>query len=187
MYYKIINDRMVFSDCKSIQLNGQWISNPTSERISDAGWSVYVPPIVPPQPQNEPYTADILNAVKKMLSSETEELSDEDALDVASLFPTWSSMLGESVTAGTRVWDDGRLWKVLQPHTFQANWRPADTPALFVEVSFVEWPEFVHPTGAHDAYMAGDKVTFQGQHYISLVNNNTYSPVEYPANWELRP
>ena len=194
MYYKIINGWQVFSDCRTIQLNGTWISNPSAEQIANAGWLPFTPPIVPPVPQTEPYTADILNAVKKMLSSSTEELSDEDALNVAALFPTWSSKLpkdgelqGEPVVAGDRLWDDGKLWKVVQPHNVMPNWRPADTPALFTEVSIVEWPEFVQPTGAHDAYMAGDKVTFQGQHYISLVNNNTYSPAEYPANWELRP
>ena len=29
-----------------------------------------------------------------------------------------------------------------------------------------EWPEYVQPTGAHDAYYNGDKVTYNGQHYI---------------------
>ena len=29
-----------------------------------------------------------------------------------------------------------------------------------------EWPEFVQPTGAGTAYQVGDKVTFNGVHYI---------------------
>ena len=45
MYFKIINDRPVFSACKTIQMpNGQWVSNPSQEQIAEAGWRVVVPP-----------------------------------------------------------------------------------------------------------------------------------------------
>ena len=47
-----------------------------------------------------------------------------------------------------------------------------------------EWPEFVQPTGAHDAYKKGDKITFEGKHYISLIDANVYSPTAYPAGWQ---
>ena len=56
----------------------------------------------------------------------------------------------------------------------KANWTPDKTPALFVVVSLDEWPEFVQPTGAHDAYKKGDKVTFEVKHYISLIDGNVY-------------
>ena len=47
-----------------------------------------------------------------------------------------------------------------------------------------EWPEWVQPTGAHDAYSTGDKVTFNGKHYTSLIDGNVWSPDTYPAGWE---
>lgn len=187
MYYKIINDRMVFSDCKTIELDGHFVSNPTAEMISQAGWSVYIPPIVPPQPQTDPDFSQVMQAVKKMLSTETSELSDEDALDVAALFPTWASKIGSQVSVGERLWYDGKLYKVVQAHTASSEWVPDHNPALYTEVSIVEWPAWVQPTGAQDAYMQGDKVTFEGQHYVSLINANTWSPAEYPAGWELQP
>ena len=35
MYYKMIGDRQVFSDCRTIQTDeGVWISNPTEEQIA---------------------------------------------------------------------------------------------------------------------------------------------------------
>ena len=184
MYYKMINDRMVFSDCRTIQTNeGVWISNPTAEQIAAAGWQVYVPPVVPPQPELEPSYEDVINAIKKALSSETTELSDEDALDIAALYPTWASKIGEAVSVGERLWYDGKLWKVIQAHTVQVDWTPDTAVSLYVEVSIVEWPEWVQPTGAQDAYQRGDKVTFEGQHYVSLIDNNVYSPAVYPAGW----
>lgn len=47
-----------------------------------------------------------------------------------------------------------------------------------------EWPEFVQPTGAHDAYNSGDKITFNGVHYICRMNACVWSPAVYPDAWE---
>lgn len=45
-------------------------------------------------------------------------------------------------------------------------------------------PDFVQPTGAHDAYKKGDKVRFNGKIYESLIDANAYSPSDYPAGWK---
>ena len=45
-------------------------------------------------------------------------------------------------------------------------------------------PDFVQPTGAHDAYKKGDKVRYNGKIYESLIDANTYSPDAYPAGWK---
>ncbi len=47
-----------------------------------------------------------------------------------------------------------------------------------------EWPEFVQPTGAHDAYGVGDKVTFNGKHYVCKLASCVWSPAVYPDAWE---
>ena len=186
MYYKIINDRQVFSTCAVIQTeDGIWISNPTEEQIAAAGWLVYTPPLVPPQPELEPDYDQVIAAVKRFLSTDTEELSDEDALGVAALYPTWSSRLGKEVKAGERLWYDGKLYKVIQGHTAQEDWTPATAASLFTEVSIAEWPEWVQPTGAQDAYNTGDRVTYNGERYISLIDANVYSPEDFPAGWSI--
>ena len=48
-----------------------------------------------------------------------------------------------------------------------------------------EWPAWVQPTGAHDCYNTGDKVTYNGQHYVSKINGNVWSPEAYPQGWEV--
>ena len=48
-----------------------------------------------------------------------------------------------------------------------------------------EWPEFVQPTGAHNAYNTGDKMTYNGKRYISTMDGNVWNPDAYPAGWEL--
>lgn len=50
-----------------------------------------------------------------------------------------------------------------------------------------EWPAYVQPTGAHDAYHTGDKVTFNGKRYICIAPEGVavvWSPDTYPAYWE---
>lgn len=186
MYYKMIGDRQVFSDCRTIQTNeGVWISNPTAEQIAEAGWLPYVPPVVPPQPQTDPDIDTMMEAVKRMLANSTEALNDEDALAVAALFPTWVSKIGQAVNVGERYWYDGRLWKVIQAHTVQEDWTPDTAVSLFVEVSIEEWPQWVQPQGAHDAYNKGDQVTHNETHWVSTMDCNVYEPGVY--GWEARP
>ena len=46
-----------------------------------------------------------------------------------------------------------------------------------------EYPEYVQPTGGHDAYKVGDKVTFNDKKYECLVDGCVWSPKDYPQGW----
>ena len=46
-----------------------------------------------------------------------------------------------------------------------------------------EWPEWVQPTGAHDAYHVGDKITYNGKHYTCAMDNCVWTPDAYPQGW----
>ena len=79
------------------------------------------------------------------------------------------------------------LWREI--HTLQARVtaledgivEPGETPADDSE----SFPEFVQPTGAHDAYQQGQGITWNGQRYRSLIDANIWSPDVYPQGWEL--
>ena len=79
------------------------------------------------------------------------------------------------------------LWR--QIHTLQVRVtaledgivEPGETPADDSE----SFPEFVQPTGAHDAYQQGQGITWNGQRYRSLIDANVWSPDVYPQGWEL--
>lgn len=47
-----------------------------------------------------------------------------------------------------------------------------------------EYPEYVQPTGSHDAYKVGDKITYNGDHYECIMDNCVWNPVEYPQGWQ---
>ena len=48
-----------------------------------------------------------------------------------------------------------------------------------------EYPQYVQPQGAHDAYNTGDKITYNGKKYVCKMNGCVWSPDVYPAGWEL--
>lgn len=39
-----------------------------------------------------------------------------------------------------------------------------------------DWPEWVQPTGAHDAYAKGSQVTHNGKRYVSEIDANVWEP-----------
>lgn len=39
-----------------------------------------------------------------------------------------------------------------------------------------DWPEWVQPTGAHDAYAKGSQVTHNGEKYVSQIDANVWEP-----------
>lgn len=47
-----------------------------------------------------------------------------------------------------------------------------------------EYPEYQQPTGAHDCYNTGAKITFKGEKYTCLIDGCVWSPEEYPAGWK---
>lgn len=47
-----------------------------------------------------------------------------------------------------------------------------------------EWPEYVQPSGAHDAYNIGDKITYNGKHYECIFDGCVWNPDEYPQGWK---
>lgn len=187
MYYKIIDGQEVFNNGTSLKINGRWTSNPTPEMYEAEGWMPYTPPPFVPQPQDEPDFYDVVEAVKRMLSTDTDSLTDEEAIEVAALYPTWHSRLesGEKCKLNERLWDDGKLWKVITEHTPQADWRPADAVSLFVEVSIEEWPEIPEVIPSTAPWMKGQKGTWKGQHYICNMDNCVWNPEQHPAAWEI--
>ena len=74
---------------------------------------------------------------------------------------------------------NGALYKCVQDHTSQAEWTPDTASSLWAGTSdpAEEWPAWSQPVGAHDAYSSGAKVSHNGKHWISSVDNNVWEPV----------
>lgn len=111
--------------------------------------------------------------IEKMSANAT----DEEALDNIMAFPKWE--VDRVYFLDERVRYKDVLYKVLQQHTSQEDWTPDVAVSLFVKVSIEEYPDWVQPQGAHDAYNKGDKVTHKEKHWVSDVDNNTWEPSVY--------
>ena len=123
-------------------------------------------------------------------------------------YPIWTQPLCavDAYNIGDIVSYNGKLYKsiinanVWSPDVYPAGWEEytestgggdsgetggGDSGTTEPETPPTETiPDFVQPTGAHDAYKKGDKVKFEGKIYESLIDANTYSPSAYPAGWK---
>jgi hypothetical protein len=133
-------------------------------------------------------TTEETRALKAAARLDVTDRLRSDALDqatieaVAGIYDPWEPRL--AVTVGQVLRWDGTLVEVLQAHTTQADWTPDVVPALFrvyrAPGSVAAW---VQPTGGHDAYQIGERVTHPnaqdgGRVWIfeSAINANTTEP-----------
>lgn len=96
------------------------------------------------------------------------------------MYDEWSAESVEYVLDDIRQYN-GLLYRCVQAHTSQATWTPEDAPSLWTRIAdpAQEWPEWIQPTGAHNAYAQGAKVSHNGKHWISNVDANTWEPGVY--------
>lgn len=129
----------------------------------------------------------------RALRSKIEELAsdhieDSDATSYTELFPSWDGN-GKAYAAGDRVRYNGTLYKVLQAHTSQPDWTPDAATSLYSEVLIPDptvIPVWRQPDSSNP-YMTGDKVHYpdeNGSVYESTIDNNVWSPADYPAGWK---
>ena len=125
--------------------------------------------------------------LRDMIRKASASLDDGDALTAVELFEPWRPDTAYATDQRLRYGD--KLYRVVQAHTSQADWTPDATPALYTEVAKPgEIPVWRQPTGAQDAYHTGDKVHYpdaDGPVYESAVDNNVWSPEDYPAGWKI--
>jgi|GEM_PF-1955306 len=82
---------------------------------------------------------------------------------------------GMNLVNGTIVTHNGQNWQVVQAHISHEDWTPDATSALFKQIreAYADW---VQPRGAHDAYMRGDRVLWDGNVWVSDIDNNVWMP-----------
>ena len=76
-------------------------------------------------------------ALRRLIEKASARLDDESALDGIELFPAWKVGTLYEVKDGVkpRIQYEGKLYRVEQTHTSQADWLPDSTPALYSEIA----------------------------------------------------
>ena len=121
--------------------------------------------------------AQAIRAATQVLGRTAE---DGVALGCPALFDQWDGG-GVQYVAGDVRRQGGKLYRCLQDHTSQDDWQPGAAVSLWVKIAdpAVEWPEWMQPVGAADAYEKGAKVAHGGKHWTSDVAANVWEPGVY--------
>lgn len=121
-------------------------------------------------------------ATKNMIKAD--ELTPEQIVELVDIYPNYE--VGVDYIMGDLFQYEGELVEVVQGHTSQSDWNPLTTASLYkIKTPYAVIGEWKQPTGVHDAYNTGDKVLFEGKTYESLIDANTWSPIDYPQGWEV--
>lgn len=121
-------------------------------------------------------------ALRKLVK--VNDLTEEEINIMVDIYEPYE--VGKAYKTGDVFKVEDKLYEVIREHTSQADWVPSSIPTLYKN-----WnpdhviPEWTQPIGAHDAYNVGNKVTFQGTMYESLINANVWSPTAYPKGWKV--
>lgn len=104
-------------------------------------------------------------------------------------FPAWAP---GAYTVGYTVQHGGNLWKCLQEHDSTGNpdWCPGKAASLWGAWHALDAPlalPWVAPTGAHDAYQAGEFMAWtDGAIYKCLADATVWGPDVVPGAWEVQ-
>ena len=89
-------------------------------------------------PVDEPTQEGIITqqlALSRMMIN-TMSLTDEQALEVKDLYPTWEELIGQEIEKDFKLTYKGKLYKALQQHTVQEQWKPGiDTASIYAVIS----------------------------------------------------
>lgn len=119
---------------------------------------------------------DILNKideyyVKSKLTKEQKEELEEEAREKANPVNSYAPLEERLEALESRV---DRLETKLSSQGQTSPEEPSEE----------EYPEYVQPTGAHDAYHVGDKITYNGKKYECVYDGCVWTPDTYPQGWK---
>ncbi len=134
------------------------------------------------QSQARQQSLEAATAIAFVTLAESGSIDDVTAVEHTSLFAPWAASV--AYKAGDIREYEGNLYRCAQAHTSQADWAPDKAASLWSKIGdpTVEYPEWVQPIGAHDAYNNGDKVSHSGKKWASTADNNVWEPGVY--GWE---
>lgn len=86
-----------------------------------------------PTTYSAPKQADITKLMIMTINSV--DLTDSQALSVKSLYPDWSTFIGQTMKSGIKVQYNNKLFKVVQEHIAQEQYPPSiDTASIYTEI-----------------------------------------------------
>lgn len=123
---------------------------------------------------------------RMMFRAQAATMEADDVIHCRGLAEVWEP--GEYSVGDVRLYEN-IPYSCCQSHDSTANsdWNPADTPSLWFPYHGTS-PDtalpYKPPTGAHDAYKAGEYMIWTDGRIMQAVQDTNFSPEEYPSAWK---
>ena len=156
-YYKIVNgEKVAFDEKENISVHAEQIKFELMEK-------------------SRPFNADEVNRMLIAQQINTLAVDDSTALRMTEFYPEWAE--GNSYEIGYKVQRNGKLWRVIQPHTSQIGWEPENAASLWEQINETHSGTIDDPI-PYDGNMALVSGLYYMQNYvIYLCNRDTVNPV----------
>lgn len=127
------------------------------------------------QEKSRPFTEAEVSRLLISAQINTLSVDDNTALRMVNFYPEWA--INTAYTAGFKVQNNGKLWRVVQAHTAQDGWQPENAPSLWEQVNETHSGELTDPIPYE-----GNMALENGKHYIQngaiyLCVRDTVNPV----------
>lgn len=150
-----------------ISLNPEWVDPPlsTEEQVQVQGQAIA-----------SLYQSSEVATIVFVTLAESGTFDDTTIAEHPEVFTEWQPNQ-HYVVGNIRRYGE-RLFRCLTEHDSLDSWTPENSPSLWVGISDPneEYPLWSQPIGSTDAYMKGDKVTYDNKHWVSDYDNNTWTP-----------
>lgn len=113
-------------------------------------------------------------------AAQAEQLDETTISEYPDLFVVWDENWRGK--AGDIVQDEGALYRSIHDvKDAGQNRKPSETPSMWTPIGnpLEEFPEWVQPIGAHDAYDEGAKTSHNGKKWVSTSASNVWEPGVY--------
>lgn len=111
------------------------------------------------------------------------ERSDLDALAVKDIYPAWKNLIGQAVNVDFKLTYDGKLYKVIQAHTIQADWIPGvGTESLYAVIDEGHAGTLDDPIPYDGNMELSEGLYYVQNDVVYLCTRNTEQPVYHALN-----
>ena len=121
-----------------------------------------------------------MSAARKLRETAT----DADASKVIGIYSTMKCD-GSLIRVGTRIRCGDKLYRARVDLWDTEEYTPEAVPLLWEEVLYKNGYRIIANITAENPFMSGDKGWYNGMLYQSKLDNNVWTPDEFPAGWVL--
>jgi hypothetical protein len=155
-------------------VNGEYIEM-TAEEVAEMQTEAVKADLIE---KSRPLTESEVNRMLITQQINTLAVDDNTALRMVEFYPEWAE--NTAYTVGYKVQRNGKLWRVIQPHTSQIGWEPENAASLWEVINETHSGTEDDPI-PYDGNMALENGKYYIQNYtIYLCNRDTINPVYNP-------